>query len=162
MIRSPAGFLTSIAKRDPNARSFSLQLFWTVHWVVKNLLAYLLKFHYADRYFRLEYDNLFSDPYRALQPVFSKLGIELSQEEFARIFDEVRQEPETVGGNRIRGQGPLRLQRKSIGADELRAIRLPIRALCRALEWMTMNTSSSKLASSPISGRDPNRSADIP
>lgn len=162
VIRSPAGFLTSIAKRDPNARSLRLQLFWTAHWVVKNLLAYLLKFHFADRYFRIEYNFLFSDPYLALQPVFSKLGVVHSQEEFARIFDEIRQEPETVGGNRIRGQGPLRLEHKSIGEAELRAIRLPVRVLCRALEWMTMDTSSRRSASPPVSAREPNRSADIP
>jgi hypothetical protein len=134
LIRNPLDFLTSMAKRSPSGRTISGQLFWLAHWSTKNTLAYLLKFYFGERYFCLDYKSVFLDPYSTLEPLFRELGDFPNREEFTRIFGEERQEPETVGGNRIRIGGPLRFRYASVDRSESEAIHLPARLLCKLIE----------------------------
>jgi hypothetical protein len=134
LIRSPADFLTSIAKRSPRGRTVWSQLFWISHWSIKNALAALLRVYFGKRYFLVDYKSVFLQPRETLAPLFRELGIEPSEIDFPRTLDENRFEPETLGGNRIRTQGPIALRYVQVSDEELSVIHPAARLLCRMLE----------------------------
>jgi len=135
LIRSPADFLTSIAKRTESGRTLLGQIFWLWHWSIKNALAGLLKIYFGRRYFLLDYKSVFLRPQEALAPLLRELGLDVSSADFAKILDERRLEPETVGGNRIRTQGgPIELHYVEVSHAELGVIHTPAQLLCRLLE----------------------------
>ena len=138
LIRSPADFLASIAKRQDGGRTVRGQAFWLSHWLIKNALARLLKLYFGKRYFLVDYKSVFLKPRATLAPLFRELGIDPSEAEFAKVFDERRFEPETVGGNRIRTQGPIDLHYVRVSDEELDAIRPPMRYLSRVLERLVL------------------------
>lgn len=134
LVRSSADFLASIAKRSSSNQTALQQIYWLIHWATKNALASLLRFYFGKRYFRIGYRSLFLRPYETLQPLFRELGIDLSRKDFERIFAEKRQEPEIVGGNRLRTQRTIELCYTCASGAELDAIRPSARIFSHVLE----------------------------
>lgn len=134
LVRDPADFLASVAKRRGGSQTTLQQINWLIHWATKNALASILRFYFGKRYFRIDYRTLFLRPYETLQPLFREFDIDFSRSDFERIFAEKRQEPEIVAGNRLRVQRTIELGYRSVPGAELDAIRPPARFFSYLLE----------------------------
>lgn len=140
LIRSPTDFLTSIAKRSPSGLTLGGQIFWLMHWSIKNSLAGLLRFYFGERYFLLNYKSVFLSPHTELGPLLRELNVQLRSIDFTRVMDEQRFEPELVRGNRMRFEEPIELRYKPVDDAELAVIHPMIRFLCRPLERLGLGT----------------------
>jgi len=132
LVRNPIEFLASVSKRA-GAMTTTRQYYWVLHWIAKNSLACLLKVFYRKRYFRLNYRTLYKDPFNCLLPLLTTIGIELDSAAFGAVVTDLRQPPESVGGNRIRHLGVFKLEPKEVPMDIQRTFRRDIRAICSAL-----------------------------